>query len=44
MILGDIQRVKVVIDGLDFRPRLDPESETEKNLLDFALHPGDGMD
>ena len=39
----DVQRVEVVVGGLDFRAGLNRVAQAEKNILDFSLHAGNGM-
>src|SRR5205814_883218 len=39
----NIQRIEIVIGGLDFRPRLNGVTKPQEDVLDLPLHARDGM-
>src|SRR5208283_1163006 len=43
MALRNVEGIKVVINGFDLRPALDPEAEIEEDVFNFTLHLRDGM-
>src|SRR5208337_221961 len=44
MTLRDVECVEVIVGTLNLRAALNPEAEPQEDVLNFALHPGYGVD